>query len=55
MASIDKEACIGCGLCAEVCSAGIAMGDDGKAKVKNQSAECIKDAAEQCPVGAITA
>ena len=52
---IDKEACIGCGLCAGTCD-NFEIGDDGKASVKQGKVEeegCNKDAAEQCPVKCI--
>ena len=55
MTSVNKEKCIGCGLCTEICPEGFEMGDDGKAKVKSTDAECAKKAAEKCPVGAISA
>jgi len=54
MVKVDKEKCIGCGSCASVCPEGFEMGDDGKARVKNSSAKCIKDAIESCPVDAIS-
>ena len=49
---IDKNKCIGCGICANVCSEGIEM-INGKASIKNENAECLKDAASACPRGAI--
>ena len=53
---IDKEKCIGCGLCASVCSEVFEMGDDMKAKVKSQKNPlCVKEAVESCPTEAITA
>jgi ferredoxin len=54
MTSVNKEKCIGCGLCASVCSEGFEI-QDGKAQVKDPSAKCAKEAAEQCPVDAISA
>jgi len=54
MAKVDKNKCIGCGLCASVCSKGFEL-VDGKAKVKDSKAPCIKEAIEQCPVNAISA
>lgn len=49
---IDKAKCIGCGLCASICSASFEM-KDGKAIVKKKSA-CAKEAADSCPVDAIS-
>lgn len=53
MVSVNKEKCIGCGACAATCPEGFEMGDDGKAKVKNPKAKCVKEAADGCPVDAI--
>ena len=55
MVSVNKEKCIGCGLCAQVCEEVFEMGDDNKAKVKAQkNIPCIKEAIEQCPVDEIS-
>ncbi len=54
MVSVDKEKCIGCGLCTSICGEVFEIGEDGKAKVKAQKdLPCVKEAASQCPVGAI--
>lgn len=57
-AIIDQEACIGCGLCAQVASDVFDMkGDKAVSKVKDLSedmVEAAKSAADQCPVAAIT-
>ena len=54
MARIDKEKCIGCGLCVQVCKENFEMGSDNKAKIKSQDDdECIKKAIDACPVNAI--
>lgn len=55
---IDKEACVGCGLCVEICPDYYELDKDGKAQGKLKSIPkelemlCEKAAAE-CPVDAI--
>jgi ferredoxin len=54
MIKVNKEKCIGCGLCASICSEVFAMGKDDKAMVKAQKdLPCVKEAIESCPVEAI--
>ena len=58
-ASIDRDNCIGCGICPSVCPDVFEMSDDGKAKVivqviPEQFEACAKDAKDQCPVSVIT-
>ncbi|HDS29289.1 MAG TPA: ferredoxin [Candidatus Acetothermia bacterium] len=58
MASVDKDLCVGCGLCPQVCPEVFEMKDDGTADViagADTSAACVQEAVDQCPVGAITA
>jgi len=55
---VDKDLCIGCGLCADTCPEVFYLEDDGKAEVKSQEAAtanlaCSKDAAATCPTEAI--
>ena len=55
--SVDKEKCIGCGLCASTCPNVFELGDDGKSHVKDPKG-CDKcdchEAANSCPAQAIT-
>jgi ferredoxin len=51
---VNKEACIGCGSCAAICPGTFEI-KDGKAVVKKQQKlPCEKEAAESCPVNAIS-
>jgi len=58
MVKVNKEKCIGCGLCVSVCPDVFELGDDGKSQVKKgascEGKDCCKEAAEGCPVDAIT-
>jgi len=53
---IDKNKCIGCGLCESIAPEVFEIGDDGKAHVKNPKAcnkpNC-KEAVDSCPAQAI--
>ena len=56
---INKELCIGCGACVAECGEIFEMGDDAKSQIKkdadlDKNQECIKKAAEGCPVQAIS-
>ncbi|MGE5483780.1 MAG: ferredoxin [Ignavibacteriales bacterium] len=54
---VDKDLCISCGLCPEICPGVFEIGDSEKARVKDDadySAGCAQEAADSCPVGAIT-
>jgi len=53
MVKIDKDKCMGCGACESVCPKGFGM-IDGKAKIKDENANCINEAVSVCPVNAIT-
>jgi ferredoxin len=55
---VDREKCIGCGTCASLCGEVFELKDDGKSHVKPgadcEKAGCCKEAADSCPVKAIT-
>mgnify|MGYP001388185633 CR=1 FL=1 len=57
-ASVDKDTCIGCGLCEATCPEVFEM--DGEVAVVKvdpvpvAAEESCKEAAESCPVGSIT-
>lgn len=58
-AYVDKETCIGCGLCPSVAPEVFEMDDDGKAKtiteeVPDGSEELSKEAEASCPTAAIS-
>ncbi len=52
MVRIDEARCAGCGACAGVCPEGIEM-SGGKARISNEKAGCLHDAANACPTGAL--
>jgi len=55
MVKIDQNKCIGCGMCAGTCPETFIMNHDGKAEVvKDEVTDCAKNAAENCPVSAIS-
>ncbi|HPF17617.1 MAG TPA: ferredoxin [Thermotogota bacterium] len=54
--TLDKDICIGCGVCESLCPSVFVMADDGKAEViaPETDESCAEDAASSCPVNAIT-
>ena len=58
-ANVDKETCIGCGMCPSICPEVFDMDDDGKAhtivdEVPAGKEDEAQDAADSCPVNAIS-
>ena len=56
--NVDEDLCIGCGRCEEVCPEVFEVGDDGFSHVIAADAcveaGCCEDAADECPVQAIS-
>lgn len=54
---VDKDICIGCGLCAGICPEVFEMDDDGKAvasgAVTEDNESAVQEAMDSCPVTAI--
>jgi len=57
-AKVDPQICIGCTLCTQLCPAAFKMEGDKSIAYKNpispEDQGCAREAAEQCPVQAIT-
>ncbi|MDL2219758.1 ferredoxin [Ruminococcaceae bacterium OttesenSCG-928-O06] len=55
---VDRDACIGCGLCAGICPEVFEMDDENIAKVIAQpdasNESSAQEAKDSCPVGAIS-
>ncbi|MDD5145779.1 MAG: ferredoxin [Candidatus Pacebacteria bacterium] len=50
---VNKEKCIGCGVCAATCDGATELGEDGKAKVVNQEKMEKSGGETVCPYEAI--
>lgn len=64
---IDQDVCSGCGVCTNLCGDVFEPGDDGKAEIVEEyqgdgpysgeipdDIDCVEEAAESCPVEAIS-
>ncbi len=54
---INKEKCIGCGLCVAIAGGTFEFDEDGKARVRDEMSEdatTIQEAIDSCPVDAIS-
>ncbi|MFH1801785.1 MAG: ferredoxin [archaeon] len=55
MVKINKDTCIGCGLCVSICDEVFEIDESYKAYVKSQEKiPCVKEAINSCPVEAIS-
>jgi len=56
-AIVDRDGCIGCGMCAEICPDVFEIADDGLASVIKEPTDLniskVHEAAESCPVQVI--
>jgi len=56
--SVNQETCIGCGTCESICPNVFKIDGGGKAQIQDAdydaNKDCIKEAADSCPVNAIT-
>ncbi|MGL5378539.1 ferredoxin [Clostridium sp.] len=57
-ATVDHDICIGCGLCASLCSEIFELNDEGLADstvtiISEDLIACAEDAKDSCPVNAI--
>jgi len=54
MVKVNKEKCIGCGTCTQICPEVFEI-KGGKSHVREQKdIPCVKEAIDSCPVGAIS-
>ncbi len=57
--TINEEVCIGCGVCMQVCPDVFKLDEDEgkgtiiKAEISEEEIDCVKKAADSCPVGCI--
>ena len=52
MFRVNKERCVGCGVCVDVCPAGAISMDNGKAVISGQCVDCSR-CVQVCPQRAI--
>jgi len=58
-AYVDQDACIGCGVCVDICPEVFSLNDEGLAEASTDEIdesvlEKVKEAQSECPVDAIT-
>ncbi|MHA1819881.1 MAG: ferredoxin [Promethearchaeota archaeon] len=50
--SIDQDTCMKCGICVNICPDGVKL-ENGNFIVYNQDADCLEEAMDNCPSGAL--
>ncbi len=59
MVKVNKEKCVGCGLCISICPEVFELDENGKSTIKKEMKEnkevppCVKEAIKSCPAQAI--
>ncbi len=54
MISVNKDKCIGCGLCTDLCPEKFQLDSDGKAEAISQEVDdCATRSVDSCPASAI--
>ncbi|MFA0815604.1 MAG: ferredoxin [Anaerofustis sp.] len=58
-ATVDRELCIGCGLCEQNCPSVFLLDAESKSTVPSETVsaddeDCVRQAQEDCPVSAIS-
>lgn len=57
-AKVNKDVCIGCGMCTGIAESVFRIGDDGKAEAfadtNDENKSQVEDAVSSCPVSAIS-
>lgn len=55
MIKVDQDLCVGCGGCVSACPQVFAFNENGKSEAISQELiDCVRQAVEICPVGAIS-
>jgi ferredoxin len=55
---VNKEKCMGCGLCVNLCPDVFELGEDGKSQIKEgadleKNKKCVEEVIQSCPMRAV--